>query len=65
MAIGWLLAGYQLTISYLLADHGLTMGWVWGGYGLAISYPLTIYPLAIGWLCPKINTLQDIVRYYI
>ena len=44
--------GYKLAISWLL-----------DGYWLAIGWLLACYWLAIGWLCPKINTLQDIVIY--
>ena len=54
VAIGWLLATYQLS-----ASHGLTMGWLWAGYWQAIVHPSihrlaieslsVIYQLGIGW----------------
>ena len=55
MAISWLLAGYQLAISYiigyLLADHGPTTGGLWGypfaGYWLAISELSAGYGMAM------------------
>ena len=48
------------------------MGWVWRGYGLSISWPSAGYGLDIGigpksidWSWPKVNTLEDIVIYYV
>ena len=43
----------------------LTISWQLAGYRLAIGWLSAGYQQAIGWLWPKINTLQDVVIYYV
>ena len=53
--MGWLWAGYQLSLGWLLVGYQLAIGWLSAGYQLAISW----LSVTIGWLGANTNTFQN------